>query len=117
MDVLNTSTPTQRGIYKLASSIRCKQETSQRKIIKQSRQPNCSKKKKMAPPTYSTSTEVLFLLMTAYTLILQINAQTCKCLMRNVDFSTCNRGQAEYRNHDHPDIGLVGSCLPQVPAK
>ena len=76
-----------------------------------------AKKKKMATPTYFTSTQALLALMTAYTLILQINAQTCKCLQHNVDFSTCNRGQAGYRSHDHPDIGLTGSCLPQVPAK
>ena len=74
-------------------------------------------RKKMAAPTYFTSTQALLSLMTAYTLILQINAQTCKCVQHNVDFSTCNRGQAGYRSHDHHDIGLVGSCLPQVPAK
>lgn len=75
----------------------------------------------MAAPTYSTSAQLLFLLMAFYsasTLILKINAQTCKCFERDVDFSTCISGQAEYRGHDHPDIALdYGSCLPQVPAK
>ena len=75
----------------------------------------------MAAPTYSTFTRILFLLMAFYsasTLILHTNAQTCKCFERNVDFSTCgSSGQADYRRHDHPDVGLYGSCLPQVPAK
>ena len=82
----------------------------------------CSKKKlkKMAAPTYSTSTQLVFLLMTAYStssLILQTNAQTCKCFEGSLDYSSCKSGQADYRSHDHPDIGLVGSCLPRVPAK
>ena len=75
----------------------------------------------MAALTYSTSTQLLFLLIASYsasTLILQINAQTCKCFESNVDFSTCgNNGQADYREHDHPEVGLYGSCLPQVPPK
>ena len=117
----NTDASTRLGSYKLASFTRCKQETSKRKTIKQSRQPKLVVRiKMMAAPTYSTSTQLLFILMTSYsasTLILQTNAQTCKCFERNVDFSTCSRGQAGYRSHDHPDIGLAGSCLPQVPAK
>ena len=75
----------------------------------------------MAAPTYSMSTQLLFLSMAFYaasTLILNINAQTCKCLIeQSVDFSTCNSGQADYRSHNHPDIGLYGNCLPQVPVK
>lgn len=108
------------GGYKLATFVQCKQETIRKK------QDNKAIKttklvariiKTMAVPTYSTSTQLLFLLMTSSTLILQTNAQTCKCFERNVDFSTCNRGQADYREHYHPDIALDGSCLPQVPVK
>ena len=76
----------------------------------------------MAAPTYSTSTQLLirFLLIAAYStsiLSLQTNAQTCNCFESNVDFSTCKGGPAEYRMHTHPDIGLYGSCLPEVTAK
>ena len=74
----------------------------------------------MAAPNYSTSTQLLIFMMTTYSasiLSLQTNAQTCNCFESNVDFSTCSGGPAEYRMHTHPDIGLHGSCLPEVPAK
>lgn len=71
---------------------------------------------KMAKITYSKFTQTLVLLMTASS-TLKTNAQTCNCFEQNVNFNTCNRGQADWRRHNHPDIGLYENCLPEVPVK
>ena len=43
----------------------------------------------------------------------------CRCALPavSVQFKACKRKPAEWRPHDHPDIGLTGDCLPDVPVK
>ena len=43
----------------------------------------------------------------------------CRCALPGVpvQFKTCASGPADYRTHDHPDIGLTGDCLPDIPVK
>ena len=54
--------------------------------------------------------------MTAYG-TLQMDTETCNCKERGVSFGSCDPGQADWRRHDDPDIGLTGDCLPDVPEK
>ena len=53
------------------------------------------------------------MLMTAYS-TLQMDTETCNCRERGVSFGSCDPGQADWRRHDDPDIGLTGDCLPDV---
>jgi hypothetical protein len=46
-------------------------------------------------------------------------SKDCQCGLPGVrvPFKSCKQRQAEWRPHDHDDIGLAGDCLPPVPAK
>ena len=45
--------------------------------------------------------------------------QDCPCGLpgTQVKFKGCKKRPAEWREHDHPNIGLTGDCLPDVPVK
>lgn len=45
--------------------------------------------------------------------------QDCHCGSPDVavKFKNCNKKPADWRDHDNPDIGLTGACLPEVPVK
>lgn len=44
---------------------------------------------------------------------------SCRCALPGVgvSFRSCKIKPAEWKPHDHHDIGLTGSCIPQVPVK
>ena len=46
-------------------------------------------------------------------------SQDCPCGLPGtpVKFKDCDKRSATWREHNHPDIGLTGSCLPEVPVK
>ena len=63
-----------------------------------------------------------FLVCTAYLLSLcaaLVWTQDCHCGLPGtiVKFKSCKKKPAAWRSHDHPDINLTGSCLPEVPVK
>ena len=69
--------------------------------------------------TAITNSQLLIMLIGAFSSLQLVaaNTQTCNCFESNVKFDSCNNGQSKWRRHDHPDIGLHGDCLPDVPAK
>ena len=63
-----------------------------------------------------------FLVCIAYLLSLcaaLVWTQDCHCGLPGaiVKFKSCKKKPAAWRSHDHPDINLTGSCLPEVPVK
>ena len=49
----------------------------------------------------------------------QKDGNSCHCAVPGVSikFKSCAARQAEWRHHGHLDVGLVGSCIPDVPVK
>ena len=63
----------------------------------------------------------VILLLTVYTVLALAVEQNCTCGLPGsvVRFRSCQKSTAEWRSHDHPDIGITGDCLTQfnVPVK
>jgi hypothetical protein len=70
----------------------------------------------------STQTIEVFFFLTICT-VLAWAELNCTCGLhtpgRVVKFKDCRRTPADWRSHDHPDLGITGDCLSQfkVPVK